>query len=42
MKYYSIDRAAEAARREGAAYVLLMGGRNIGKSYQVKKKLLIT
>ena len=40
MKYYSIDRAAEAVRREGAAYVLLMGGRNIGKSYQVKKKLL--
>lgn len=39
-KFYNIAKCAEVVAREHAHYIILQGGRNIGKSYQVKQHLL--
>ena len=39
-KFYNIAKMLQVVREQGIHYALLMGGRNIGKSYQVKETLL--
>lgn len=39
-KLYSIVKHAAVIAREGVNYALFLGGRNIGKSYQVKHEIL--
>lgn len=38
--FYNLDRINNVIIEEDPEYIILQGGRNIGKSYQVKKKLL--
>lgn len=39
-KFYNIKPMKETVKKYGIHYILLQGGRNIGKSYQVKQELL--
>ena len=39
-KFYDIKPMAETVKKYGIHYIILQGGRNIGKSYQVKEYLL--
>lgn len=40
MKYYNMEKCRQVVDKEHAHYIILMGGRNIGKSYQVKEYIL--